>query len=203
MLGLSTLISAREDYLGVFETHGVALTGLNTSGNPTSPLPNEGLKHAEDLFKTIDLASKRLAGLIGHVHAKDTKIFPGAAYRGVLDTDFVPVPAEAENKTPVAVGYWCRSWPQDPAWRFVAFGLGHDTEYWAEFLRVISAADPDMNINIEHEDAAYGNVEGLEISAKNLLAAAQTAGLLVAAGTLVARATSAWVGLGIWAVYFK
>lgn len=77
MLGLSTFISAREDYLGVFETHGVALTGLNTSGNPTSPLPNEGLKHAEDLFKTIDLASKRLAGLIGHVHAKDTKIFPG------------------------------------------------------------------------------------------------------------------------------
>lgn len=109
MLGLSTLISAREDYLGVFETHGVALTGLNTSGNPTSPLPNEGLKHAEDLFKTIDLASKRLAGLIGHVHAKDTKIFPGAAYRGVLDTDFVPVPADAENKTPVAVGYWCSS----------------------------------------------------------------------------------------------
>lgn len=280
--------TAREDYLGVFETHGVALTGLNTSGNPTSPLPNEGLKHAEDLFKTIDLASKlgvkeivtmsgtpgtdpsakyptwvvnpwngidmeilqyqwsvvtpffkqvdayarerdvkvclelhprnlvfnipsferlieetnatnlrvnmdpshlfwqqmepieaskRLAGLIGHVHAKDTKIFPGAAYRGVLDTDFVPVPAEAENKTPVAVGYWCSSWPQDPAWRFVAFGLGHDTKYWAEFLKVISAADPDMNVNIEHEDAAYGNVEGLEISAKNLLAAAQAAGL--------------------------
>ena len=81
----------------------------------------------------------------------------------------------------------------------MAFGLGHDTKYWAEFLQVISAADPDMNINIEHEDAAYGNVEGLEISAKNLLAA----GLLVAAGTLVARATSAWVGLAIWAVYFK
>ena len=34
-----------------------------------------------------------------------------------------------------------------------------------------------MNVNIEHEDAAYGNVEGLEISAKNLLAAAQAAGL--------------------------
>ena len=48
-----------------------------------------------------------------------------------------------------------------------------------------------MNVNIEHEDATYGNVEGLEISAKNLLAAAQAAGLLVAAGTLVARATSA------------
>ena len=30
-----------------------------------------------------------------------------------------------------------------------------------------------MNVNIEHEDAEYGNVEGLQISAKNLLAAAR------------------------------
>ena len=262
----------------------MVLSGLNTSGNPTSPLPNEGLKHAEDLrnairlagalgvkeivtmsgtpgtdpgaryptwvvnpwngidmeildyqwsvvvpfFKEIDAlardndvkvclelhprnlvfnvpsferlveetgatnlrvnmdpshlfwqqmdpiaATKRLGKFIGHVHAKDTKIFPGAAYRGVLDTDFGHVPAEAEGKVPVAYGYWCSSWPKDPAWRFVAFGLGHDTDYWAEFLRAIEQADPNMNVNIEHEDAEYGNVEGLQISASNLLAAAK------------------------------
>ena len=29
-----------------------------------------------------------------------------------------------------------------------------------------------MNVNIEHEDAEYGNVEGLKLSAANLLAAA-------------------------------
>lgn len=50
----------REDYLGVFAEHGVALTGLNTSGNPISPLPNGGLKHAEDIRTTI-----RLTGLLG------------------------------------------------------------------------------------------------------------------------------------------
>ena len=71
-------------------------------------------------------ATKRLGSLVGHVHAKDTRVFPGAAYRGVLDTDFGRVPAEAEGKVPVAYGYWCNSWPQDPAWRFVALGLGHD-----------------------------------------------------------------------------
>ena len=276
--------TARAEYLGLFQDKGMTLSGLNTSGNPTSPLPNEGLKHAEDIraairlagllgvkeivtmsgtpgtdpsatyptwvvnpwngidmeildyqwsvvvpfFKEIDAlardndvqvclelhprnlvfnvpsferlveetgatnikvnmdpshlfwqqmdpiaATRRLGPLVGHVHAKDTRILPGAAYRGVLDTDFGHVPAEAEGKVPVAYGYWCNSWPQDPAWRFVALGLGHDTDYWAEFLTAIAEVDPEMNVNIEHEDAEYGNVEGLRISAKNLLAAAR------------------------------
>ena len=276
--------AARDDYLGVFDEAGVALTGLNASGNPTSPLPGDGLKHAEDVFKVIELASllgvdeivtmsgtpgtdpgakyptwvvnpwngidmeildyqwsvvapffkrvdefardrgvkvclelhprnlvftvpsferlvertgstnlrvnmdpshlfwqqmepieatKRMGALVGHVHAKDTKILPGAAYRGVLDTDFGRVPAKAEGKVPVAIGYWCNSWPTDPAWRFVAFGLGHGTGYWTRFLAEIARIDPDMNVNIEHEDAEYGNVEGLRISASNLLAAAE------------------------------
>ncbi|MDO4900586.1 sugar phosphate isomerase/epimerase [Actinomyces sp.] len=275
--------TARDDYLGVFAERGMRLSGLNTSGNPTSPLPAEGIKHAEDIrnaiklagllgvgeivtmsgtpgtdptakyptwvvnpwngidmeildyqwsvvvpfFKEIDAlardhgvqvclelhprnlvfnipaferlveetgatnikvnmdpshlfwqqmdpiaATRRLGDLVGHVHAKDTKILPGAAYRGVLDTDFGHVPAETENKTPVAYGYWCTAWPQDPAWRFVAFGLGHDTDYWAEFLATIAEVNPDMNVNIEHEDAEYGNVEGLQLSAANLLDAA-------------------------------
>ncbi|VEG27479.1 sugar phosphate isomerase/epimerase family protein [Actinomyces howellii] len=275
--------AAREEYLGVFAEHGIALTGLNTSGNPVSPLPNEGLKHAEDIRTTIRLAgllgvkeivtmsgtpgtdasarypswvvnpwngidmeildyqwsvvvpffkevdalardndvqvclelhprnlvfnvpsferlieetgatnikvnmdpshlfwqqmdpiaaTRRLGPLVGHVHAKDTAVLPGAAYRGVLDTDFGHVPAQAEGKVPVAYGYWCNAWPQDPAWRFVAFGLGHDTEYWTEFLRAVAEVKPDMCVNIEHEDAGYGNVEGLEISAGNLLRAA-------------------------------
>ena len=51
-------------------------------------------------------------------------------------------------------------------------GLGHDTDYWARFLAAITEIDPEMNVNIEHEDAEYGNVEGLQISARNLLEAA-------------------------------
>ena len=52
--------TAREEYLGVFKDKAMTLSGLNTSGNPTSPLPNEGLKHAEDIRAAI-----RLAGLLG------------------------------------------------------------------------------------------------------------------------------------------
>ena len=54
----------------------------------------------------------------------------------------------------------------------MALGLGHDTDYWATFLTAIAEIDPEMNVNIEHEDAEYGNVEGLQISARNLLEAA-------------------------------
>ena len=52
--------TARDEYLGLFQDRGMRLSGLNTSGNPTSPLPNEGLKHAEDIRAAI-----RLAGLLG------------------------------------------------------------------------------------------------------------------------------------------
>ena len=41
-----------------------------------------------------------------------------------------------------------------------------------QFLAAIAEVDPEMNVNIEHEDAEYGNVEGLQISARNLLEAA-------------------------------
>ena len=279
--------AARDEYLGVFEEHGVELTGLNTSGNPLSPLPEEGIIQAHELkrgirtagalgikeivamsgtpgtdatakypswivnpWNGIDLdildyqwsvaipfwkeidelardndvnvclelhprnlifnvpaferlinetgatnikvnmdpshlfwqqaepieAIKRLGSYVGHVHAKDTKVFPGVAYRGVLDTDYGHLPAEAAGSAPCAVGHDCTVWPSDPAWRFVAFGLGHDEQYWADFLKALSDVNPNMVVNIEHEDAEYGNVEGLKISASNLLKAAARLG---------------------------
>jgi sugar phosphate isomerase/epimerase len=82
------------------------------------------------------------------------------------------VPADAEGKTPTGIGYWCTRWPGDPAWRFVAVGTGHDLPYWTEFLRALADVDPDMAVNIEHEDASYSRTEGLAIAAGNLRAAA-------------------------------
>lgn len=280
--------AARAAYLARFADRGMRLTGLNASGNPLSPLPGVGPKHAHDLRQAI-----RLAGALGvaevvamsgtpgsdpkaeypcwvvnpwngvdldildyqwsvlipfwqgidqlardndvvvclelhpanvlfspvtfrqlvdragvtnvavnldpshlfwqqmdpiasidylgrhvrHVHAKDTKMFPGAAIRGVLDTTFTRVPTDAPGKVSTGYGFWRSAWPQDPAWRFVALGAGHDVDYWADFLRACAAVDPDMHINIEHEDADYGPVDGLARSAKTLLAAAERAGL--------------------------
>ena len=53
-----------------------------------------------------------------------------------------------------------------------AVGVGHDVEYWAEFLRALAEIDANMAVNIEHEDADYSRVEGLTIAAETLRAAA-------------------------------
>ena len=99
-------------------------------------------------------------------------ITPGVAIRGVLDTSFERVPADAGDKVPTGYGFWCNAWPQDPAWRFVAVGVGHDVPYWTEFLSALAEVDPDMAVNIEHEDASYSRLDGLAIAAGNLRAAA-------------------------------
>ncbi|MDR1264786.1 MAG: sugar phosphate isomerase/epimerase [Propionibacteriaceae bacterium] len=278
--------TARDDYLGQFAAKGLRLSGLNTSGNPLSPLPDIGPKHAWDLRRAIELAGKlgvgeivcmsgapgsdpaarypswvvnpwdgvylevlayqqsvadpfwreldaragdagvklalelhphnlvfspvgyldfaertgvknvgvnmdpshlmwqgmdifasiRLLGdRIFHVHAKDTKILPGAATRGVLDDRFGPVPADPAQRVSTGLDHYCSTWPADPAWRFVAIGEGHDVEWWAQFLRQIAAVDPAANISIEHEDASFSQLDGLRLAAERLSAAAESA----------------------------
>ncbi len=277
----------RRELRALFADKGLELTGLTVSGNPLSPLPTEGLTHAHDLRRTIELAGRlgvrdvvamsgtpgtdpgarypawivnpwngidleilehqwsvavpfwkemdalarehdvqlafemhprnlvfspltfeqfldrveptnigvnldpshlfwqqmepidcieRLGAHITHVHAKDTSVLPGAAVRGVLDTAFGPVPEDPAQRTPTGIGHWCSTWPEDPAWRFVALGEGHDVDYWTRFLTALAAVNPDLNVNIEHEDAAFGQIEGLERGARTLLAAAERAG---------------------------
>ena len=279
---------ARGDYLNVFAARGMELTGLNCNGNPLSPLPGVGPKHADDLRRTIELAGllgvknvvtmsgtpgsdpdakypswvvnpwdgvymdvldyqwsvaaefwreidelarasdvrvavemhphnlvfspvtlKKLVDLTGarnvgaemdpshlmwqgmdvaacirflgplvfHAAAKDAMITPGVDIRGVLDTSFERVPADAADKVPTGIGFWCNAWPADPAWRFVAVGIGHDVDYWARFLTALAGVNPDIAVNIEHEDANYSRVDGLALAAKNLKAAAKAAGV--------------------------
>lgn len=278
----------RGELRALFADKGMELTGLTVSGNPLSPLPTEGLPHAHDLRRTIELAGslgvrdvvamsgtpgtdpgarypawivnpwngidleilehqwsvavpfwkeidalarerdvqlafemhprnlvfspltfeqfldrveptnigvnldpshlfwqqmepidciERLGAHITHVHAKDTSVLPGAAVRGVLDTAFDPVPEDPAQRTPTGIGHYCSTWPEDPAWRFVALGEGHDVDYWTRFLTALAAVNPDLGVNIEHEDAAFGKVEGLERGARTLLAAAEAAGV--------------------------
>ncbi len=279
---------ARGDYLNVFAARGIELTALNCNGNPLSPLPGVGPKHADDLRRTIELAGllgvknvvtmsgtpgsdpgakypswvvnpwdgvymdvldyqwsvaaefwreidelarasdvrvavemhphnlvfspvtlKKLVDLTGarnvgtemdpshlmwqgmdvaasirflgplvfHAAAKDAMITPGVDIRGVLDTSFERVPADAADKVPTGIGFWCNAWPADPAWRFVAVGIGHDVDYWARFLTALAGVNPDIAVNIEHEDANYSRVDGLALAAKNLKAAAKAAGV--------------------------
>ncbi|MDD7465019.1 MAG: sugar phosphate isomerase/epimerase [Actinomycetaceae bacterium] len=55
---LLTSHTARDEYLGLFEEKGVKLAGINTSGNPVSPLPDAGPRHDYDLRRAIKLAEK-------------------------------------------------------------------------------------------------------------------------------------------------
>jgi sugar phosphate isomerase/epimerase len=73
---------------------------------------------------------------------------------------------------PTGYGFCRNAWPQDPAWRFVAVGVGHDVPCWTEFLRALAEIDPEMAVNIEHEDASYSRLDGLAIAAGNLRVAA-------------------------------
>ncbi|MEJ5943942.1 sugar phosphate isomerase/epimerase [Pseudokineococcus basanitobsidens] len=50
--------TARDDYLGTFEGTGVQLAGLNCNGNPLHPDPAIGPAHAEDVRRSIRLASR-------------------------------------------------------------------------------------------------------------------------------------------------
>ena len=73
-----------------------------------------------------------------------------------------------ESRTNLGGDEWANEWPKNSAWDFVALGKGHDTAFWTEFLRALHEVDPDMLVNIEHEDVELGRIEGLEVAAKVL-----------------------------------
>ncbi|MFE7632246.1 sugar phosphate isomerase/epimerase family protein [Kocuria sp. NPDC057446] len=121
---------------------------------------------------------RELGPLIFHAAAKDVRINEeNAALHGVLDNSFRRL-APGEERTNLGGDEWANEWPKDSAWDFVALGRGHDTAYWAEFLTALHEVDPDMAVNIEHEDVSLGRIEGLEIAAGVLKEAAASAGVL-------------------------
>lgn len=123
-------------------------------------------------------AVKHLGDLVFHAAAKDTRINEeNVRLFGVLDDRFTRTPADRD---PLNLGgrNTLNQWPSQPSWQFVAVGRGHSTEeFWVPFLRALHAIDPDMAVNIEHEDTELDQVEGLRLAAENLLAAARSAGV--------------------------
>lgn len=119
---------------------------------------------------------RNLGELVVHAAAKDVRINPHAAIEGVLDNSFRRL-REDENRTSLGEGEWVNEWPKHSAWDFVALGRGHDTAYWAEFLKALYEVDPNMLVNIEHEDVSLGRIEGLEVASSVLLEAAKIANI--------------------------
>ncbi len=117
-----------------------------------------------------------LGPLVFHAAAKDVRVNAAAAIYGVLDNRFRRM-APGEARTNLGADEWVNEWPKEAAWDFVALGRGHDVAYWSTWLAALHAVDPEMLVNIEHEDVSLGRIEGIEVAAGVLLAAAQRAGI--------------------------
>jgi sugar phosphate isomerase/epimerase len=113
-----------------------------------------------------------LGDLVYNAAAKDTRINPAAQVNGVLDDRFVRVRPDEPDAVPLGGRYTMSRWPKNSSWDFVAVGRGHDVAFWAGFLTALEKVDPDMAVNIEHEDQELDQLEGLRYAAKTLLAAA-------------------------------
>jgi len=114
---------------------------------------------------------RHLGELVFHAAAKDVRINPEhAALNGVLDNSFRRLSPE-EPRTNLGGDEWANEWPKQSAWDFVALGKGHDVAYWTEFLRALHEVDPEIMVNIEHEDVELGRIEGVQVAAEVLKAA--------------------------------
>lgn len=120
-------------------------------------------------------AVEHLGDLVLHAAAKDVRINPSARVHGVLDDRYRRLSPD-EDRLNLGGDHWLNERPADAAWHFVAVGRGHDTAYWARFLDALAAVDPDMAVNIEHEDTELGQLEGLEVAARTLLDATAARG---------------------------
>ena len=111
-----------------------------------------------------------LGPLVFHAAAKDVRVNPHAAINGVLDNSFRRLTPD-EPRTNLGGDEWANEWPKPSAWDFVALGKGHDVAFWTEFLAALHEVDPDMWVNIEHEDTELGREEGVAVAARVLTAA--------------------------------
>lgn len=120
---------------------------------------------------------RELGDLVVHTAAKDIRINPEfARLNGVLDNSFRRLDP-SEPRVNLGGDEWVNEWPKDSAWDFVAVGKGHDAAYWADFLKAVHDVDPNMWVNIEHEDVSLGREEGLQLACNTLFEARNLAGL--------------------------
>src|SRR5512132_2924750 len=116
-------------------------------------------------------AVKDLGELVVNAAAKDTRINEAAKVNGVLDDRFTRIAEGEPGYLPLGGGTPLSGWPTNSSWDFVAVGRGHDVQWWTEFLRALHDVDPDMPVNIEHEDQELDQMEGLRFAANTLLEA--------------------------------
>jgi sugar phosphate isomerase/epimerase len=108
-----------------------------------------------------------LGDLVLHAAAKDTRINDACRVNGVLDDRFRRLRPD-EERVNIGGDHYVNEWPKDSSWDFVAVGRGHDQQFWTSFLAALQRVDPDMAVNIEHEDVELARIEGLQVAAGTL-----------------------------------
>jgi sugar phosphate isomerase/epimerase len=121
------------------------------------------------------LAIEALGDLVYNAAAKDVRINEAAKINGVLDDRFGRVAPGAPGVVSLGGRYTLSAWPENSSWDFVAVGRGHDVAYWGRFLQALEKVDPDMAVNIEHEDQELDQLDGLRYAAHTLLEASAVA----------------------------
>ncbi len=134
------------------------------------------------------LAVQSLGDLVYIAAAKDTRINEAAKINGVLDDRFTRVAEGEPGFLSLGGHYTLGRWPSNASWDFVAVGRGHDLDWWTGFLDALAAVDPDMAVNIEHEDQELDQMEGLRSAADTLLKAGGRRSSIPVARSRVARA---------------
>ena len=115
---------------------------------------------------------EQLGDLIYNAAAKDVRINPAAPDQRRARRSFRPRRARRARCGRPRRQYTVSRWPDESSWDFVAVGRGHDVDYWSAFLQAIERVDPDMAVNIEHEDQELDQIGGLRSAAETLLSAA-------------------------------
>ncbi|MGW7824745.1 sugar phosphate isomerase/epimerase family protein [Streptomyces puniciscabiei] len=114
-------------------------------------------------------AIDHLGDRVFNAAAKDTRF--NEAYRalhGVLDDRYTTPDADDPDTIRLGGRYVLNRFPEQPPWQFVAVGRAHDAGYWRKFLTALKANDPEIAVNIEHEDDEVAPLEGLRIAADTL-----------------------------------
>jgi sugar phosphate isomerase/epimerase len=119
------------------------------------------------------VAIEHLGERVFHAAAKDVRINEeNCRLNGVLDDRF-RTPKPGEPTVGLGGRYVLNKFPENPPWEFVAIGRGHEVSYWTDFLTALVKVNPDIAVNIEHEDMELGQVEGLSFAAEKLIAASR------------------------------
>jgi len=90
-----------------------------------------------------------LKSAIYHVHAKDCRIYPPVATKGVLDT--MSYGSEITR-----------------SWIFRTVGYGHGEDFWRDFVSSLRMVGYDGVLSIEHEDSLMSTEEGFRKGAEFL-----------------------------------